>query len=114
MFAAVLGFKHGRREKLNKSDQGKAIRSELFKADPCFDSVVNLILCEDQDEKLLVSNEENENNKTLIFEEYANGGLSILMDKLATSSFSVDSVISFIAEELFDSSNDSEDIKLSI
>jgi dnd system-associated protein 4 len=115
LFAAVLGFKHGRREKLNKSDQGKAIRSELFKADPCFDGVVNLMtLLEEQDEKILVSNEENENNKTVIFEEYANGGLSILSEKLETSSFSLDSMISFIAEELFDGDASADDIELQI
>ena len=115
LLAAVLGFKHGRREKLNKPDQGNAIRADLFKADPCFDGVVNLMtLLEGQDEKLLVSNDENENNKTLIFEEYANGGLSILSEKLEASSFSLDSMISFIAEELFEGNVSAGDIEIQI
>ena len=115
MFAAVLGFKHGRREKLKKSDQGKAIRPEQFKQDTCFEGVLNLMtLLEHEDEKLLVSNEENDDKRVATFEEYANGGLSILSEKLETSSFSLDSMISFIAEELFDGNASADDIEIQI
>jgi dnd system-associated protein 4 len=115
LFAALLGVKHGRREQLQQTDQGKAIRSEQFNADPCFEGVLNLMtLIEKKDEKTLVSNEDNDNQKAAIFEEYANGGLAILEEKLETSSYSLDRMILFIAEELFESSTAADDIEIKI
>jgi dnd system-associated protein 4 len=116
MFAAILGFKHGSRCKLTKTDQGKAIRTEQFaNNDMCFNGVLNLMtLLEKEDERLLVSNEENDDLKVTIFEEYVNGGLSLLKEKLETSSFSLDSIIAFVAEEIFEKNINPEDIVLRI
>ena len=116
MFAAVLGFKHGCRKKLVKTDQGKAIRTEQFaNNDMCFNGVLNLMtLLEKEDERILVSNEENDDLKVTIFEEYINGGLSLLNEKLETSSFSLDSIIAFVAEEIFQGNINPDDIELKI
>jgi len=115
MFAAILGFKNGCREKLKKSDQGKAIRPEQFKADPCFEGVLNLMtLLEYEDEKRLVTNEENDEQKVTIFEEYVNGGLGILESKLESSSYSLDSIVAFVAEEIFTGNVEPSEIKIEI
>lgn len=116
MFAAVLGFKHGCREKLTKADQGKAIRTELFaNNDMCFNGVLNLMtLLEMEDERILVSNEQNDDLKVRIFEEYINGGLSILESKLESSSYSLDSIVAFVAEEIFKGKVEPSEIKIEI
>jgi dnd system-associated protein 4 len=116
IFAAVLGFKNNRREKLSKFDSNLAIRDDLFtKGDLCFNGIINIIaLMEVGQEKILLSNDENENSKVTIFEEYANGGLAILEEKLESSSYSLESVLAFIAEEKSSAGSKSDDLDITI
>ena len=101
IFASMLGFKHNKREPLEKKDSGKSINPELFMKDPCFEGIINLFsLLDNEDEKLLTDSKENNNRKIRLFEEYANGGLAILKDRLETSNYSLESIISLVAEEL--------------
>ena len=66
------------------------------------------------EEKILLSNDENENSKVTIFEEYANGGLAILEEKLESSSYSLESVLAFIAEEKSSAGSKSDDLDITI
>lgn len=112
IFAAILGFKRDQKDPLGTTDQGAAIRSELFAKDPCFEGILNLMtLLLKGDSKLLTATDENDDQKIKLFEEYANGGLAILQDKLQTSSYSLESVISFLAQEIHE--NAAADIDLS-
>ena len=112
IFAAILGFKRDQKDPLGATDPATSIRSEIFTKDPCFEGILNLMtLLLKGDSKLLTANEENDDQKIKLFEEYANGGLAILQDKLQTSSYSLESVISFLAEEIHE--NAGADIDLS-
>jgi dnd system-associated protein 4 len=100
-FAAMLGYRNDRKEPLNTISSGKGIDAETFMKDPCFEGVLNLFsLMEDEDERLLTSDKENDDRKVTLFEEYANGGLAIIKEQLETSNYSLESVITLIAEEL--------------
>ena len=111
IYTAMLGFKNKRKETLSSPDQGAAIRSELFSKDPCFEGILNLMmLLENNDSNLLAETEENDNQKIELFEEYANGGLAIMQGKLDTSNYSLDSVVSFLAEEIHENSQSADDL----
>lgn len=111
IFAAMLGYKKGRKEPLEKIDNGKSINAELFMKDPCFEGMLNLFsLMDEENERLLTTNPENNERKLALFEEYANGGLAILKEELETSNFSLESVITLIADGLHTEQQLDEDL----
>ena len=73
-----------------------------------------MTLLEYEDEKRLVTNEENDEQKVTIFEEYVNGGLGILESKLESYSYSLDSIVAFVAEEIFTGNVEPSEIKIEI
>lgn len=79
MFAAGLGFLEGRRIPLGKT--AEAIPWEVFMnigAETFIDMLAGVVA----DETDILS-DERENDRLIIFEEYANGGLQIIQDRLA-------------------------------
>lgn len=79
-FAAVFGFSKGRRISFN--DFLEPIRLEVFERQG-YDTIINLLaLAETKDPRCLAQNDEAENLRATIFEEYANGGLDILQREL--------------------------------
>lgn len=83
LFAAVLGYKLGRREPLGQKDSGKAIMESYFANCPAWPGVLYLLgLVETQKTDVMGSSEDAENNLVSIFEEYANGGLAYLDEQL--------------------------------
>jgi len=111
IFAAMLGYRKDRKEKLDKIDNGKSINVELFMKDPCFEGILNLFsLMDDENERLLTTNEENDERKISLFEEFANGGLAVLKEELETADYRLESVISLIAEELHKGPRVDEDL----
>lgn len=84
-FAATLGVKHKRRVPLtgeiSKRDPSP-IHRETFSAKG-YDMVMNLVTISDSgDPKTLASNEASSAERLQAFEEYANGGLEILEERL--------------------------------
>lgn len=85
VFAATLGAKYKKRvplEEISKREPSP-IKLETFAA-MGHDWVIKLLgITETQDIKILSPNEEEfEEQRNLIFEEYANGGLEILLNEL--------------------------------
>ncbi|MEC4819877.1 MAG: DNA phosphorothioation-associated protein 4 [Scytonema sp. PMC 1069.18] len=85
VFAAALGAKHKRRVSLGEISKREPspIRLEYFSS-MGHDRVIKLLgLTETKDIKILSPNEEEyEQQRNQIFEEYANGGLEILQNEL--------------------------------
>lgn len=88
VFAAVLGAKHRRRVPLGEISKREPapIGQEHFMIRG-YDMVINLLaITENKDIKIIsLNNEEYENERIHIFEEYANGGLEILKEELRGS-----------------------------
>jgi dnd system-associated protein 4 len=85
VFAAALGVKHKKRVPLGETAKREPspIPQENF-ASMGHDLIIKLLaINETQDIKILASREEEyEDKRTQIFEEYANGGLEILQNEL--------------------------------
>jgi dnd system-associated protein 4 len=79
LFAALLGRAKGRREPLKKVDTGKGIDERIFANSPVWLGIVHLFgLIETGSSEALKS--ANWEKSLEVFEEYANGGLSIIND----------------------------------
>jgi dnd system-associated protein 4 len=77
LFAALLGRAKGRREPLKKVDTGKGIDERIFANSPIWPGIVHLLgLIETGSSEALKS--ANWEKSLEVFEEYANGGLSII------------------------------------
>lgn len=77
IFAAALGFRHQKRSPLGKFSRKDPdpIPQDQFKNR----SIIDLIaIAETHDPKILASDEEADQKKVKIFQEYANGGLELL------------------------------------
>src|SRR5262245_12324226 len=83
LFAAMLGFKHERREPLSSVDSGEAIRQDSFGNSPVWPGLLYLLaLVEKESSEALQASEESEELRITLFEEYANGGLALLKEKI--------------------------------
>lgn len=99
LFAAAVGYRHQRREKLSDADSGKAINPQLFEKSPGglgFQYLLALVA--DKSAEHLSSSEENDDFRITLFEEYANGGLALLGEELEKHSYSLDSLLTFIEQ----------------
>lgn len=80
-FAATLAFKQGA-ARLPFTESLEPIRQEVFSRQG-YDITINLIaLASTKDLKILAQNDDADNIRTQIFEEYANAGLEILQSEL--------------------------------
>lgn len=99
IFGASLGFKLGRREKLGETDSGKAIPESYFTNSTAWPGLLFLFgLVETNETNLLHSSDAAENELMTVFEEYANGGLSYLQERLGTKSANLLTLIDVITE----------------
>lgn len=99
-FAALVGFKNGRREPLGSTQSGDGIRQDSFANNPVWWGTLYLLgLVETGTTDVLRSEEEAEDERTKIFEEYANGGLAILKEHFETSHGSLDTLLTFIQSQ---------------
>jgi dnd system-associated protein 4 len=98
LFASMLGFAHKRREVLGEIDQGKGIDQATFGNSPTWPGILYLMaISETESEEVMTSSESAENLRITLFEEYANGGLSILQEKLSKSDLDLTSLIELVA-----------------
>jgi dnd system-associated protein 4 len=92
LFSASLGVKAKRREKLREIDSGKGIDQSTFGNSTAWPGILHLIaLVEAQDATVL--SDSSEEGRITLFEEYANGGLSIIAEHFSTASLSLQSLI---------------------
>lgn len=101
IFAATLGHKSNRREPLISIDQGKGIDQATFGNCPAWPGILYLLaLNETQSEEVMKSSEEAEDLRIKIFEEYANGGLSLLSEHFSKSDFEIASLVNLVADSM--------------
>lgn len=97
IFAAAVGQSRGRREPLKTVDSGKAIPATIFSnstAWPGFHYLMALV--EKDDSEVLGGGDDREDARLVIFEEYANGGLSIIQEELEKGSYLLDAFLQFM------------------
>jgi dnd system-associated protein 4 len=82
-FAALLGYSEGRRTPLDRDAGTEDVSYQQFERGDAEDLIYLLALAETKDPEILKDGEESRCAE--IFEEYANGGLYILRDKMIQS-----------------------------
>lgn len=99
LFAAQVGIQAQRRETLLSVDSGKGIDQSTFGNSPSWPGVSYLIsLVEEDSSEVLGGTADAEDLRLVIFQEYANGGLSILRDYFQDRVIDLDGILSFINE----------------
>jgi len=99
LFAAQVGFQGGRREPLSSVDSGKGIDQSTFGNCPSWPGICYLMaLVEANSSEILSGTADIEDLRLAVFQEYANGGLSILRDYFQDRVIDLDGILSFINE----------------
>jgi dnd system-associated protein 4 len=114
-FAAMVGYKNGRREPLASTQTGEGIRQDSFANNPVWLGTVYLLgLVETGSTDALRSTEDSEDERIKIFEEYANGGLAILKEEFETSNGNLDALLSFIQSQTESTATKIPDLQIAI
>ena len=114
-FAASLGAKYQQRVPLSEisSSEPAPISLEVF-ISRGYDSLIKLIaVVETQDLKILSPDTATEEQRVLIFEEYANGGLKKLRDDLRGAVDYTERLLLILSTERFPAENTGEEFDLS-
>lgn len=84
LFAALVGLYHGRRVKLGKFSRKDPdpVPQDQFKEKSMIDLVA---IADSLDLSLLLRDDENDQRRATIFQEYVNGGLEILQQQLSAA-----------------------------
>jgi dnd system-associated protein 4 len=94
-FAAALGFQYKKRipfEKASRRDPDPVLQEQFRDA-----SIIGLLaFAETQNAKILSLDEESDQQRAKIFQEYANGGLEILQEQLRGSVNHGDQILLFL------------------
>lgn len=102
-FAAALGY--AREIRIPLTEPAKSpdpIRQSVFQSHG-YDTVLNLLAAaHTSDPAVLANNDEMEDVRATVFEEYANGGLELLQTELKGSTDVLQSVLLIIAKERMD------------
>lgn len=114
VFAASLGYKRKKSLPLGGfAKKPEPIRQSTF-YNRGYDTVINLLaISHTKDPKILASDEESVSEKLRIFEEYANGGLEILQDKIKGSVDYLETILLLLASERNSSQIGDEEFDLS-
>lgn len=97
LFAAQVGMANGRRDPLTTVDTGKGIDQGTFGNCPAWPGVAYLMsLAETQRSESLSGTTDAEDNRIVVFQEYANGGLGILKDFFKERPIDLDGLLAFI------------------
>jgi dnd system-associated protein 4 len=97
IFSACLGLGRSLRQPLGEYDTGKSIDFSYFggcQSWPGFLYLLNLV--EVGDASILNPDQDTLEKQILCFEEYANGGLSIIQTELETRDYSLDALVGLI------------------
>lgn len=100
VFAASLGYSRNKLIPLTEiAKKPEPIRPNIF-THRGYDTAINLLaISHSKNQKILGSDEESNNEKIKIFEEYANGGLEIIKDRLRGSIDYLDTILLLLASE---------------
>lgn len=97
LFAAQVGMRNDKRVLLKAIDTGKGIDQSTFGNCPAWPGVLYLMaLAETKKSNCLSGTVEADDERTAIFQEYANGGLEILKDFFAGRPLDLDGLLAFI------------------
>lgn len=97
LFTAQIGLRNGRREPLNSVDSGKGIDQSTFGNCPAWPGLIYLMALAETESTICMSNApEAEDIRISVFQEYANGGLSILQDFFIGRPLDLDGLLAFI------------------
>jgi dnd system-associated protein 4 len=97
LFAAQVGFANDRREPLKSIDSGKGIDQSSFGNCSSWPGVIYLIaLAETEKSESLSGGQEAEDSRINVFQEYANGGLSVMQDFFKEGPLDLDGLLAFI------------------
>lgn len=106
IFAAVLGYKENRKEPLTEVDTGRGIDDRIFANSPAWPGLMHLLaLVATNNAEILSGAPNNEEKRITLFEEYANGGLSIIRERLESRSYSLDALCQFVASQVGNDAN---------
>lgn len=97
LFAAQVGVANQRRDPLMAVDTGKGIDQGTFGNCPSWPGVAYLMsLVETEKSESLSGTSDAEDNRIVIFQEYANGGLGILQEFFKERPIDLDGLLAFI------------------
>ena len=97
LFSAQIGLKAQKREPLRAVETGKGIDQATFGNSASWPGILYLMgLVEIGDSGVLASTPEGEDLRVQLFQEYANGGLSIIKDFFIGRTIDLDGVLAFI------------------
>jgi dnd system-associated protein 4 len=100
LFAAQVGVSNNRREPLLSVDTGKGIDQGTFGNSPSWPGIAFLMsLVETEKSESLSGTSDAEDNRIVVFQEYANGGLSVLQEFFKERSIDLDGLLSFIESQ---------------
>ncbi len=100
LFAAQVGFAHGKRIPLKSIDPGKGIDQSTFGNSPSWPGLCYLMaLVESDDSDALVGTAEAEEARLSVFQEYANGGLGILQAFFSERPVDLDGWMNFLESQ---------------
>lgn len=113
VFAAVLGAKRKKRVPLVEVARDlDPIRRDYFDNNKC-EMIINLLaISETQEQKILADDEQSDQQRIKIFEEYANGGLEILRDELRGVVDYCDQILLLLSSERFKQQRQDNDFDL--
>jgi dnd system-associated protein 4 len=98
VFAALLGYRENRKEPLAEVDTGKGIDERYFANSTAWPGLLYLMaLAETERPEVLSGEPEEEECRVATFEQYANGGLSILKEQLEAGGYSLDALAQLLA-----------------
>lgn len=97
LFSAQIGVANKCREELQSVDSGKGIDQSTFGNCPSWPGIAYLMaLVETERSDSLSGGQDAEENRILVFQEYANGGLRILQDFFRDRPVDLDGLLAFI------------------
>lgn len=97
LFAAQIGVQHRRREALKATDPGKGIDQSTFGNAGSWPGILYLIGIVDVGESgILAGTAEGDDQRIQLFQEYANGGLSVLREFFKERTVDLDGLLAFI------------------
>ena len=98
VFAAMLGYRLKRKEILSAVDTGKGIDERYFSNSPSWPGLLHLLaLVESEKPEVLSGDPQQDEYRIAVFEQYANGGLTIVKESIESSGYTLDSLCQFIA-----------------
>lgn len=97
LFAAQIGLKCGKREPLKSVEAGKGIDQATFGNSPSWPGILYLMsISESGDSQIISATSEGEEQRIQLFQEYANGGLSVMKDFFKDRTIDLDGVLALI------------------